>query len=284
MSGQAATRAQQRSRDIRIDEAGIHTGLWGAFRLKSVFQPVYLRDRERLVPFAVEGRTLPYVDGAALSEQFRRAVLDEELPALDRLDRALHVGNLETLDSPDLQLFVAFDVRRPHGPSVVAEEARSIEGRLRATEIDTNRMVWVLRGHSDVSEETLASYVNVVRSSGMGLATEESAPVFTSPERLAIIKPDFVRVAVSRLALLSAAAVLPLVRAMFAALRERGARVLVSGIGQPPELSLALDAGADCLQGVLLAAPGLAGTLFDLPPLDADRLRSRVGKIVPLFG
>ena len=51
---------------ILVDEAGIESGIWGAFRLKSGYQPVFRRDGETLLPFAVEGRTLVQLDGSAV--------------------------------------------------------------------------------------------------------------------------------------------------------------------------------------------------------------------------
>ncbi|MET0943727.1 MAG: hypothetical protein ABWY13_20470, partial [Mesorhizobium sp.] len=38
-----------------VDEVGIEYGIYGAYRLRSAFQPIFRREGAWLVPFAVEG-------------------------------------------------------------------------------------------------------------------------------------------------------------------------------------------------------------------------------------
>jgi len=60
--------------------------------------------------------------------------------------------------------------------------------------------------------------------------------------------------------------------------------VLVEGIEQPAQLGVALEAGADLLQGLLLARPVLTGTLFSAEPLEINELLRPAAKVIPLFG
>ena len=76
-----------------------------------------------------------------------------------------------------------------------------------------------------------------------------------------------------------------LLRPLLDLLHRRGARVLVDGIETPPQLLLALESGADLLQGALLAPPAPAGALLRRGPLAIDSLSGAVGgKVVSLFG
>ena len=75
-----------------------------------------------------------------------------------------------------------------------------------------------------------------------------------------------------------------LFEAVMSRLRERAAKVLVSGIEDQTQFGIALGAGADFFQGFPFAAPALVGAVFNETPIGvADKL-GETQKIIPLFG
>jgi EAL domain-containing protein (putative c-di-GMP-specific phosphodiesterase class I) len=74
-----------------------------------------------------------------------------------------------------------------------------------------------------------------------------------------------------------------LFKSFVSGLHDLGAQVLVEGIETPEQLSCAVEAGAEYLQGFLLSRPRLAGTIFDPSPLRIDVLLQPGANVVPLF-
>ncbi len=71
---------------------------------------------------------------------------------------------------------------------------------------------------------------------------------------------------------------------MFRSFATDGAEVLVQGIETPEHLEVALETGADLLQGHFLARPALAGAFFDETPVPLAQIYHRTAEIIPLFG
>ena len=58
------------SESILVDDNGIEYGIYGDFRLRSAYQPIFRREGATLVPFAVEG-LVAVVFGPALPRNDR---------------------------------------------------------------------------------------------------------------------------------------------------------------------------------------------------------------------
>jgi len=271
---------------IVVDEAGIESGIWGEFRLKSVYQPVFRLEGEAVVPFAVEAGTVASLyAGAAPPGLFDIAVARDELALLGRIGRAIHVGNLQNVSEaayPDL--FLSLDADAFADRDLLAGEIEALFERIAAFSIAPDRLIFTFRGHAGIAEEQLAALAAAIRGKAMRVSLEEAGPVFSSPSLLAAIAPDFLRVGADRLRLLSREPqVERMVRSMFGSLAERGIATFVDGVDSEEALGAALNAGAACFQGTLLAEPQRAGTLFDLKPRPLEGLRGRRDNVVPLF-
>jgi EAL domain-containing protein (putative c-di-GMP-specific phosphodiesterase class I) len=271
---------------ITVDEAGIESGIWGEFRLKSAYQPVFRLDGEALLPFAVEGSTVASLyGGAAPPGLFDLSVTRDDLALLGRIGRAIHIGNLQNVtDQVAPDLFLLLDADAFADRELLTNEIDTLSERLAGFAIVPDRLIFTFRGHAGSVEEPLAALAAAIRSKGMRVCIEEAGPVFSAPSLLAAIAPDFLRVGADRLRLLAREPqVQRMVRSMFASLAERGIATLVDGIDSSEDFVAALDAGALCFQGSLLAEPRRAGTLFDLKPLPVESLRARRDNVVPLF-
>ena len=114
------------------------------------------------------------------------------------------------------------------------------------------------------------------RCCGAGHSTEE---------RLLLLEPDIVKIDGGWFAeVCRHAAAEKLFRPLLSLLHDHGAKVLVEGIERPDQLQIALEGGADLLQGYLLGRPVPVGTIFPAQPLALDDLLRPSAKVIPLFG
>jgi EAL domain-containing protein (putative c-di-GMP-specific phosphodiesterase class I) len=265
---------------ILVDEAGIESAIWGAFRLKSAYQTIFRRDGEMLLPFAAEAHTFVQLHGSAVPAALFE-LTREKRSLLGRIGRAIHVGNLQNV-AAGLELFLPLDADAFGEP--LDEEIEALGQRLAENAIEPAQLSFILRAHAEVAEELLAGFAAAMRGQGMRICLEETGPVFSAPSLLAALAPEFFRVGADRLKMLAREPqVQRMVRSMFSSLTERGIDTLVTGIDGSDDLVAALNAGAACFQGSLLAEPRLAGTLFDLRPLSIEALRGVRDNVVPLF-
>lgn len=271
---------------ILVDEAGIESGVWGEFRLKSSYQLVFRRVGETLVPFAVEGRTVAGLHGNVVpSSLFDATVTRDERALIGRIGRAIHIGNLQNVaDPPGPDLFLPLDAEAFADLRLLAAEIEALSERLAEFAIEPARAAFIFRGHVEIDEGLLGGLAAAIRDQGMRICLEEAGPVFSAPSLLAAVRPDFLRADADRLRMLAREPqVQRMVRSMFASLGERGIETLAAGIDGSEDFAAALNAGAVCFQGPLLAGPRLAGTLFDFRPLPLEAVRGRRDNVVPLF-
>jgi EAL domain-containing protein (putative c-di-GMP-specific phosphodiesterase class I) len=272
---------------ILVDEAGIESGVWGKFRLKSSYQPLFRQQGDRLVPFAVEGRISAWLDGKAVSPgRFNTQVTRESRPLLERLSRRLHVGNLENVaGSTWLGLFLGLGADAFVDLPALADDIKALSERMDEAGVEPERATLVFRDFADVEQEALVSLAVTIRAHGMRVCLEENGPVFSAPSLLWAIAPDMLCIGADRLrGLALEPQALRMVRSMYGVLRERGIEIAAAGVENRDDFACASDAGSGCFQGNYLARPGLAGTLLDVRPLQIDALRSMRDNVVPLFG
>lgn len=258
---------------IAVDEVGIETGRYGGFFLKSAYQPVFRRESDVLVPFAVEGLIMPFVDGKRVpSQRLFQETLPEDKIFVESMCRALHLRNYHNIGVDGLQLFFNFDPGVHQDAGVAISEIRFMAKRLGELGLDSRLLV------CEVTEKALASDILVrlaaeMRRHGIRLAIDDFGTGDSNLARVDLIEPDIVKIdgqwfrKVSEVA--ETARLLP---ALVAGFKGRGVEVLVEGIETAWQLRIALEAGADFFQGYLLGRPALAGTIFDETPLAIEEL------------
>jgi len=270
---------------INIDEVGIQTGWYGRFQLKSAYQPVFLHRSGVLHPFAVEGLIRPFVEGrpVAASELFE-AVPPEDRLTIETLCRALHLRNHHNIGVPGLELFFNFNPHIHDDIDKAIELLAIMARRLVEIDLDIRLLVCEITEAAALDRDTFIRLAAEMRRIGMRLAIDDFGSGHSTLERVDMIEPDIVKIDGSWFRrVVDAPGASRLLANLIAGFQRGGAGVLVEGIETPDQLTVALESGADYVQGYLLGRPKLAGTIFDTAPKLVEQFRRRTNNVVQLF-
>lgn len=279
-----------RRRDVAdalfADEVGIEYGVYGDYRLKSAYQPAFAQREGQLVPVAVSASLQPQLRGRPVpAADFLEAVAPADRLFVESLCRRLHLGNYRNIGVEGLDLLFIYNPKFNDHAARALAEIRLMARHLDEFDLNADMLICEITEKVASDDALLKRLVRELRRNGLRIAVGEFGASHSTEARLDLLEPDMVKVDgdwFARLCRQPAAARLfgPLV----SVLHQRGAKVLVEGIEESSQLKLALEGGADLLQGLLLAPPALAGTLFRTEPLALERLLKDAGKVVPLFG
>lgn len=235
--------------------------------LSSRFQPIFSVAEQRCV--AYEG----LLSAANLSGQpmnpeavFALSANQQEELFLDWLCRALHLRNFKNLADPDKMIFLnAYPeaaIEDPHHPEVFAQMIESYGMQPQNTVIEI-----LETGVSD--EAMLIDAVNLYRKLGCKIAIDDFGIGFSNFDRLWRLRPDFVKIDRSVIASSVREQHARLVLAnMVKLIHDCGAKAIIEGVETRDEALVAIEVGADFLQGYYFARPGLIAATQPL----ADRM------------
>ncbi|MGN6470747.1 MAG: EAL domain-containing protein [Rhizobiaceae bacterium] len=270
---------------IVADEIGIEYGRYGDFTLKSAYQKIFRREDGLLRPFAVEGLVMPFFDGEAVEpETLFEATPAEDKVFVESMCRTLHLRNYDNIGEPGLVLFFNFDPRINSDFAVTVKELEFIAGRYGEIQLESRLLVCEIIETQEQDIDTLLRITAEMRRHGIRLAIDDFGVGHSNLERVKLIRPNIIKIDggwFRQIAAVPAAAAL--FKSFVSGLHDLGAQVLVEGIETPEQLSCAVEAGAEYLQGFLLSRPRLAGTIFDPSPLRIDVLLQPGANVVPLF-
>lgn len=266
-----------------VDEIGIEIGIYGDWRLKAAFRPVFTGTNGGFRAVAVEGTTRPYLLGHEIGEEvFNAAVPLVDRPIVAALQAALCMRNLEHTGVAGLKLLLgpAFAAAIP--PARARAGARALAALTRRCRLHPDQLVVQLSGaaardqHAASSEEELrkGGVLVAFEENGDGLALER-LPRSAFPDLVVIDAGWFGSIVRQRTAA-------QLFGALVEGYRWHGARVLVQGIATAAQLDVALASRADWLSGPLLAPTALAGAVFPEGTMQISSLLDQ-RRVVPLF-
>jgi EAL domain-containing protein (putative c-di-GMP-specific phosphodiesterase class I) len=271
---------------IFVDEVGLEVGIYGPYRLKTSYQPIFRREGPNVVPFALEARVAPYLMG----KQKTATEFFSEVPPADRqfveaVCRFLHLRNHRNLGAENidhLQLYLTVDPRlEMQGRS--AGSLASIAGMAKDAGLSPDMIICEILDAPALSTKKLAAIADELRGYGVRISIAEFRSGKSALDRVTRIEPDVIKIDGAWFRnVQDSAETARLFPAVITAFKGLGAKLLVQGIEMPAELDAALDARADYLQGVLLASPALVGTILDDRPRPIRALTRRDRKVVPL--
>lgn len=245
-------------------EDGTATGAWAGYTLMSAFQPIFAFRDGRLEVAAFEGLIRPFRDGAGVSP----AEFFGIVPAADRLHvetltRTLHLLNAGPFLPHPALLFVNFDPSVFDEPARTEAALRDMRLTLHEAGIDPRRIVCEVTEKRTSSEEALAAFVSALRKHGFRIAVDDYGAEESDMERVAKLRPDIVKFDAQWISrLMDTRPGIALLRVMVQEFSSRGIGIVFEGIEERWQLEIAEQAGAEMVQGYVLARPELAPECF----------------------
>ncbi|GBG13345.1 diguanylate phosphodiesterase [Novimethylophilus kurashikiensis] len=247
----------QRAMTLSGDRA---VGQFKDARISSVFQPIYSISHRRIVGH--EGLMRATVNDKAVPPlNLLGNVAETESVFLDRLCRALHVHNYQ-MGEEDRWLFlnVSADVinrRRDHEPF--------FSELLHRYNIEPRRIVVEIVEGFIPDFRLLTEAVEFYRNAGCVVAIDDFGAEASDIERIWRASPDIVKLDRKLIAAaefnIKARRIL---QATVALIHESGSLALLEGVENEAQANIALDSGADMVQGFFFARPA------DVPLLAGD--------------
>jgi EAL domain-containing protein (putative c-di-GMP-specific phosphodiesterase class I) len=217
-------------------------------RLSSVFQPVFDLSARQVVGHAAYVRS-DANDDAALSPWgvFALAADDPVLVRLDRLCRTLHALNYFSAVPKRQSLFVAVQPRLLE--AVKDGHGRVFEKVLDLIGVETSRVVIEIPAEVSQDFRLLKHVIGNYRSRGYRIGVNQGGDNEGWMAELGSLYPDFVRLAAGQLKKRARTT------ALADAIHRFGATLLVRDVETEEEMTEAVRAGADLLQGRFLGEP-----------------------------
>ena len=229
---------------------------WEGFELSTHFQPVYSVRREACLGYealirarSAEGRAVP--PGVLFAEAFAngRGV------QLDWICRALHLRNFARVDPGDRKLYINV---HPEAAVQDSGSAREFGDLVRFYGLTPRRIVVEILEDGCADEPLLRKVVSAYRALGCAIAMDDFGLGRSNFDRIVSLRPDIVKIDRSILA----AAVgdgksRRLLPGIIELLHEAGSQVAVEGVESATEALVALESGADQLQGHYFAMPAM---------------------------
>ena len=259
-------------RVISADEIGIETARHGGLVMRSAFQLVFSTAEEGMLrAVAAESFLRPFRDGIPVPPRpLLEGLAADERAFVAGLGMTLHLRNHRHLDLDGLDHILA-----------TCPTSASSEDTEQA---DAARLVCSIRKPC-LAEDGLPPLARELRARGARVAV--GGPSLDPPplDTIRRVRPDIVRIGGGWFRrVCESEGALRLLARLVEGFRVDGALVLVEGIETKRQLAAALDAGADLVQGFLLARPELAGTAIETPVLDLAAIFAGEAKVIPLFG
>ena len=227
---------------------------WQGVTLETHFQPIYSAHKAGCIGFEALLRAHDAAGGPIRPERlFARVFADGDGILLDWICRALHLRKFATVDPGDRTLYLNVHPEAAVRDSGSADDFAEL---LRFYGLPPKRVcVEILEG-ACADEGLLREAVVAYRALGARIAMDDFGVGRSNFDRIVALRPDVVKIDRSVLTAAvgdrKARLMLP---SIIELLHEAGADVAIEGIGSAAEALLALDSGADLLQGFHFAAP-----------------------------
>ena len=269
-----------------VDEVGIESGVYGKYRLRSSYQPIFARQGQVLRPVAVEGLVTPYLAGEPVPPaDFFAGLPERDWRFIEWMCRALQLRNHCNIGVGDLELYVDCDPPAETVPDALTTEIHFLARELGEGGLEPRLLVCAISEAAALDRAMLLRLAAEMRSHGLRIAIGDFGAGHWTEELTDLLRPDIVGIDGEWFRKICRdATTVRLFETVMSRLREREAKVLVKGIEDQAQFGVALRAGADLFQGSHLAAPALVGTVFNETPLGIVDKLSEASKIVPLFG
>jgi EAL domain-containing protein (putative c-di-GMP-specific phosphodiesterase class I) len=223
-------------------------------QLSSVFQPII--DLNQNAPLGYEALLRAFDqkgNSVAPSVAFRQAEVAERLVKFDRLCRTLHTLNFLNMGKGNGLLFL--DVH-PDLLVAVNSHGKVFEQVLHQHDVATHEVVIEIEESAVINENLLAAAIANYRERGYKIAIDDFGKAHSNLERLWTLAPEYVKLDCSFIRQATFNQKLQrILPKLVEIIRELDAEVIIVGVENKEELSIAQEAGVHLIQGYLLGLP-----------------------------
>jgi EAL domain-containing protein (putative c-di-GMP-specific phosphodiesterase class I) len=243
--------------------------VWGAYALKSAFQPIFAFNDGKLAIAAFEGLIRPERDGAFVSPgAFFGGLAGIDRFHVETLTRTLHLMNAGTCLPKDTAVFVNFDPSVFIDRSIADAALADMRVTLHESGIDAKRVVCEVTEKKSGSQDALYNFVQALKANGFKIAVDDYGAEDSDIDRIKMLRPDIVKFDAHWITrLMESGPGFGLLSAMVEIFYDQGISTVFEGIEENWQLELAEKSGASMVQGYVLARPELAPTNFGAFPL-----------------
>jgi EAL domain-containing protein (putative c-di-GMP-specific phosphodiesterase class I) len=237
---------------------------FGAFQLKSGFQPIFSLKSGKAEIAGYEGLIRPYMAGRALSPAlFFQNIAGHERMRIETITRDLHLTNCVHLPGRDAMVFVNIDPSAFNNILDVSETLAGIRRKWAKTGRPANRLVCEIIERQVKSPALLYQLTDAIRASGFKLAVDDYGAEHSDAERLVRLKPNIVKFDGRWLQrLMSTKEGYSQIKAMAREMHAAKIETVFEGIETLEQLELSEYCNATYVQGYALARPEIAPTTF----------------------
>lgn len=226
---------------------------WQGLLLRSYLQPIYSVRKASCIGFEALVRASDENGPVRPEKLFERARLDGDIVLLDWICRALHLRKFATVDRGDRKLFLN---AHPEAAVRDARSARELADLVRYYGMVPSRLTIEILEAPCPDETLLREAVAAYRALGAAIAMDDFGLGRSNFDRIVALRPDIVKIDRSILTrTVGEAKSRRMLPSIVELLHEAGAQVAIEGIENAHEALVAIESGADHLQGFHFAAP-----------------------------
>jgi EAL domain-containing protein (putative c-di-GMP-specific phosphodiesterase class I) len=239
---------------------GPYFGAWSVFEIRSAFQPLFRFRGGKVEIGAYECLVRPFRNGEAISPgNFFPMVPHQDKVEVESLMRFVHLMNAGAFLDPASLVFVNFDPSLFVERILVEKALDDLRAVLFEAGVDGKRLVCEMTEQKTASDDLLFDFVQALRRQGYRIAVDDYGSDDSDMERIRRLKPDIIKFdAHWIMRLMDSNAGYALLESMVHRFRDERITTVFEGIEEHWQLELAERAGADFVQGFVLARPELA--------------------------
>jgi EAL domain-containing protein (putative c-di-GMP-specific phosphodiesterase class I) len=226
---------------------------WQGLTLRSHLQPIYSIRKPGCIGFEALIRASGDEGPVRPDRLFDRAREEGDLILLDWICRALHLRKFATVDQGNHKLFLNV---HPEAALREAKSARELADLVRYYGLTPARLTIEILEAPCADEPQLREAVAAYRGLGAAIAMDDFGLGRSNFDRIVTLRPDIVKIDRSILTrAVGEAKSRRMLPSIVELLHEAGAQVAIEGIESAHEALVAIESGADHLQGFHFAPP-----------------------------
>ncbi len=248
---------------ILPESDGSFTASYGPFILKTALQPIFAQSQSgQPVLRGMEGLLRLFMNDRPFSpSEFFARIGMEEKPAVDGICRQIHLQNASLEPADDMLLFLNFDPGIYPDNRAALKQLNMFTKAATESRYSANQIVCELTEHQSTNAGSLVFLSSTLREHGFKIAVDDFGSDASDMRRIALLNPDIVKLdAAWSTRLMQSQSGFQALKDAVKRFQHSGASVVVEGLEKDWQLDLAWGAGANLVQGFILARPEIAPT------------------------